>query len=282
MNPITPSLSRSNAFTLVELLVSLSIIALLVSLLLPALKGAREAARGAQCGSNLRQIGIGLEVYATTFADYIPTPGYDTYDSARDWHIKVGQGGGFGQVTTYTGLNHHFTYADKQLKGWKVLQCPSETGHANSSNKPYFLWEYGRTSYAMNQNMAPTNSVGQTSFAKLRPHWSLGPNPPSSSSVRGPSNALLVIDIPADSNRYTRAFFGGHIDALAGSAYDKFQYSFRHANAANGLYWDGHVKGHAHYKETGQKLYNILFGRHTDVPAGMAVPGPDAEPWPDF
>ena len=52
------------AFTLVELLVVIAIIGLLVALLLPALARAREAAREAVCKSNLRQIGLGMHMFA--------------------------------------------------------------------------------------------------------------------------------------------------------------------------------------------------------------------------
>lgn len=82
---MNPSSSR-RAFTLVELLVTISIIAILAAILVPSLSTAQESSRIAHCANNLNQIGKGLQMYADANKDFLPkmfsgTEGGVTYAS---------------------------------------------------------------------------------------------------------------------------------------------------------------------------------------------------------
>ena len=81
------------AFTLVELLVVVAIIAVLVSMLLPAMRRVWEQARSVQCQSNIRQVGLALNLYANAHDGVIPAPSHykrsSTGTQLRYWHSML-------------------------------------------------------------------------------------------------------------------------------------------------------------------------------------------------
>lgn len=75
----------SNIFTLVELLVVISVIALLAAMLFPALKKAKDSAKGAVCVNNLKQIGTGVLLYVDDNNGWLP---YSRYNGEYVFHIR--------------------------------------------------------------------------------------------------------------------------------------------------------------------------------------------------
>jgi len=73
-------------FTLIELLVVIAIIAVLIALLLPAVQAAREAARRSGCVNNLKQIGLGLHNYHSTYDCFPMANGISNAVDGSNWH----------------------------------------------------------------------------------------------------------------------------------------------------------------------------------------------------
>jgi prepilin-type N-terminal cleavage/methylation domain-containing protein len=98
-------MKRKSAFTLVELLVVIGIIALLISILLPALGKARYQARLVACGSNLHQIGLATFEYCADNKGFLP-------QRCRDGSIALSENaGGRADFFCYTALTENPTQA---------------------------------------------------------------------------------------------------------------------------------------------------------------------------
>ena len=177
--PLTRGYRR--AFTLVELLVVIGIIALLVAMLLPALNKAREQARTVTCASNMRQIYTAAEMYAAQNKGFMlpaqagtgNTPAGNGVNPLYNWWGLETMGKAMG--VRYR--NHDGTAAD-ELKSWdeglssiyKYLDCPSFGKEVPSSILGYpaggFPWV---ADYAYNTNLGDVRAHASASQMKSRP-----------------------------------------------------------------------------------------------------------------
>lgn len=75
--------TRLNRFTIVELLVVISIITILAALLLPALNAAKEKAQSISCTNNMKQLGLAFHHYTSSWDDYFPPAEFDPNSSPQ-------------------------------------------------------------------------------------------------------------------------------------------------------------------------------------------------------
>ena len=164
-------------FTLVELLVVVSIIAILAGLLLPALNKGRERAQSASCFGNLRQMGNSFQMYAADSEDFVPY--------AQSWkNISVIEPNG-------TTSNRRPTFVERlspYYKKLKVAQCVSGMRELESLGNNWHTnytagWRFG---WSSSGEVAPVRRL---------------------SKCRQPTIAAILID-GQNKTRYTMAFGG--------------------------------------------------------------------------
>jgi type II secretory pathway pseudopilin PulG len=140
--------SRHKKFTLVELLIVVSIIIILISLLLPGLRLAKEKSKQIACLGNLRQIGVALSAYAGDSSGWLPV----SYGVAN-WDNRIRDN------NVWTGLG--LLYADNYLGNGGVLYCPNYQKDSSKEylylpNEPYKNMFSTYDYYLANKNYCPS------------------------------------------------------------------------------------------------------------------------------
>jgi prepilin-type N-terminal cleavage/methylation domain-containing protein len=172
VNPHTPAGRNRirNAFTLVELLVVIGIIALLISILLPSLNQAREQAKATQCLNNIRQVGLAFMMYANAFGGNLP-------HRTASRSIPTGAAGTFIPGTTHQTWDWIYWQKGRNLSESNVvrfmnsgtgtispafLRCPSDNWEAHTLqgnlavDGPYF-YSYSASTLVMSNSPKSLN-----------------------------------------------------------------------------------------------------------------------------
>jgi prepilin-type processing-associated H-X9-DG protein/prepilin-type N-terminal cleavage/methylation domain-containing protein len=225
-------LRKRTAFTLVELLVVIGIIALLIGILLPALSRARDTSKRVLCLSNLRQMAIASQTYVTNYKGYYPIANWVTWTGTS--------------TTTYIYCWDFTTIQNKGLPDqiipgllWdgstnqKIQQCPSFEGAANWEQDPYTGYNYNTSYIGHCQNEDPAGDDAPP-FA---------PVPAKATQIRNSARVALFGDgqYISGATKFMRAPFPNPGDANFMGRYAGTQ-GYRHQKKTNVAYCDGHAE----------------------------------------
>jgi prepilin-type N-terminal cleavage/methylation domain-containing protein/prepilin-type processing-associated H-X9-DG protein len=206
-----PEYSPRRAFTLIELLTVISILAMLAAILFPVFARARENARRASCQSNLKQIGLATLQYA------------QDYDERM---VKVYTYYGPGS----TNLVWWQDVLQPYMKSYQIVLCASQSPPSSYAlNRPVGFPDPLLTSYAGNNVLK--DASGNALFPPLRS----GPNPGRAmSALEEPATTILFLETVTDNMEF---FAWSQTDLGNSSVVDK-----RHFQGCNFAFADGHAK----------------------------------------
>lgn len=220
MYPSNHATSRSNAFTLVELLVVIGIIALLIAMIMPALAVARDSAKRVQCLSNLRQMVIAANAYAVTYRGSYPIAYYTASEGTTiynySWDMTI-----ISSPAQPTQIVPGILWQGRGTL--QIQQCPAYEKRTTSVD-PYTGYNYN-TSY-----------IGHGQFERIVA-------PTKMSAVRKPSETVIFGDgqYAGGANKYMRAPFPNPADQLFVGRWAGTQ-GFRHRRMTNVAFCDGHAE----------------------------------------
>ncbi|RLS32208.1 MAG: DUF1559 domain-containing protein [Planctomycetota bacterium] len=205
------AVSGRKGFTLIELLVVIAIIAILIALLLPAVQQAREAARRTQCKNNLKQIGLGIHNYESTYSRF-PSAGEYTDESVADrrffpvsLYVAILPFVEQANIYSQWNMNVHYTNAANAPLAKQIVPgyvCPSNAitqidslGYGTSDYMPIAYTDIDPVTGARNPSVAGVSLGADRNGA-------LGGARKMADSTDGTSNTMLVIE---DAGRSTGA-----------------------------------------------------------------------------
>jgi len=143
------AMGRKNAFTIVELLVVITILAVLIALMIPSLRAAKEQAFRVICAAQLRQCAVATMSYANDNAAYFPP---------TTWHKRVdlGTSGGLSQLQSDRDTYALSAFIDSYLRGRvSAFVCPTSNQAAAAKRYSPTLVNYRNTT---NENLLEDGS----------------------------------------------------------------------------------------------------------------------------
>jgi prepilin-type N-terminal cleavage/methylation domain-containing protein/prepilin-type processing-associated H-X9-DG protein len=233
---------RKRAFTLVELLVVTGIIAVLIAILLPSMQKAREAANTVACGANLRQIGMGMQMYVSDQRGCIPVSDFRGNSGITWAGILVGT----RCISAPLVKDTTTTSKVPDVGSASVFQCPSGLVDGFSANapvsridsdgaRPYSSVVFGASGAVNRINVWYGYNASSSLNWGPCPAWRVAPDNDTNNWNCVPR--YRAIPKPAQ----TVAVFDG---CSAVNPYNSWRINARHkfGTMTNLLFWDSHVE----------------------------------------